>query len=154
MFHVGMFFSPDGCALVCLGDESEIYLWKDSPTGIVKHGTLTPSTAYPKPLLSQNSKSIVAYGSYTIQLWHGTKGFPTSLPNGPTHDPMVNKGFVLDLSPDSMLAVITLRGGTVVKVLNLKSGVLQSTINAGMKVFGPGVIKDTAVLIGNQKVSA
>lgn len=53
-----------------------------------------------------------------------------------------------------MLAVIAMRESDVVTVFDLRSGVLQSTIDAGMKVYGLGLIKNTAFVIGCWKVGA
>ena len=151
-FGLGLFFSSDGHSLACSTAESDIYLWKNSPTGFILHRTLTPSTAYPKPLLSQNCKSIVTYGGRTIQLWHGTEGYPTTPPSTLTQAPQHIGGFILDFSPDSMLAAFAIQKDNVATVFNLNSGVLQSTIDAGMEIYGLGMIKNTAVVIGSCKV--
>ena len=152
-FSLGLFFSPDGCFLACPTAESEIYLWKDSPTGFLLFGTLLPSIAHQRPLLSQNSESIVTYGGHMIQLWCGTEAFPTTPPSNLTQAPQHIGDFVLDLSPDLMLAMVAMQKDNTVRVLDLNSGILQSTINGGMEVYGLGVIKDTAFVIGSQKVS-
>ena len=153
-FSVGMFFSSDGRSLACSTAESNIYLWKESPTGFILHGTFTPSAAHPIPLLSQHGESIATYGGRTIQLWRGTKGFPIPPPSISTRAPQRVGDFVLDLSSDSMLAAVSTQKDNVVTILDLKSGILQSTIDACMEVYGLGVIKHTVVVIGCRKVGA
>ena len=51
-----------------------------------------------------------------------------------------------------MLVVIAKREDNVVTVLSLKSGVPRLTINASMAVYSLGVIRNTVVAIGSQKV--
>ena len=147
-FSKGMSFSSDGRFLACPTTKSNIYLWKESPTGFILHGTLTPSAAHPSSLLSQNGESILTYGGHTIQLWHATEQFPTTPPSDSSQAPQRIGDFILDLSPDLMLAAITTQKDNVVTILNLNSGVPQSTIDTGMEVYGLGVIKNTVVVIG------
>ena len=153
-FNPVMFFSSDGRSLGCSTTESKIYLWKDSPDGFILHGTLTASAEHVRPLLSQDSESIVTYGGRTIQLWHGIETIPTTPPSVPTQAPHCTGDIILDLSPDSMLAAVAIQKENVVRVLDLNSGVLQSTIDVGMEVYGLGVMKNTTVVIGSWNVSA
>jgi len=90
----------------------------------------------------------VAFNGHTIQLWH-TKQVPTPPSGISAQAPQHLEKFVLDFSPDGMLAVVAMQGDNVVKVLDLKPGVLNLTINASMKVYGLRVIGDTVVVMGN-----
>jgi len=147
-FTERMSFSCDGCFFACQTTRSEIYLWKESPAGYVLHNILLPSTTHSNLLLSQNGESIVVFDGHTIQLWHtkGSSAPPSSLM---AQAPCSIRKSVLDFSLDEMLAVVAMQGDNVVKVLNLKSGVLNLTINASMKVYGLRVIGNTVVVIGD-----
>ena len=145
-----MSFSDDRRFFACSTRGSDIYLWKESPTGYILHEKLASSVAYSQPLLSRNGRSIVAFENRTIQLWH-TKSFTT------TPSSILTRGehfetFALDFSPDGTLAVVAMRKENVVTVLNLKSGVPQLTIDTCIGVEGLGVIGNTVVVIGDQKV--
>ena len=153
-FNERMFFSSHGYSLACLTVGSEIYLWRDSPTGFILYGILAPGIGYSNLLLSKNGDSIVMYGDRMIQLWHNTKGFPTTPPSVSTQAPQPIECRFLDISPDSRLAVVATRNDNMVTVLNLNSSVLQSTIDTGMPVYGLWVIKNTTVVIGRSKVRA
>ena len=153
-FTKKMSFSSDGCFFACQTTGSEIYLWKESPAGYILHNILLPSTPCSSEykssglLFSKNGESIVAFDNHTIQLWHtkGSSAPPSSLM---AQAPCSMRKSVLDFSPDGMLAVVAMQGDNVVKVLDLKSGVLNLTINASMKVYGLRVIGNTVVVIGD-----
>ena len=140
-------FSSDGCFFACSITGSEIYLWKESPTGYILHETLASSANYPKLLFSPNGKSIVAFGDRTIQLWH-TKGSTTPF----TILTRGNAEFVLDFSPDGALAVTARKEDDMVKIIDLKSGVPQLIIDAGMKVYGLRFIGNTVAAIGDSEL--
>jgi len=151
-FHSKMSFS-DGRFFACLTAKSDVHLWKESPTGYILHEKLAISTDDPIPLLSPNGESIVVFGDRTIRLWH-TKGFTTPPSNIFTRAPQRARSFVLDFSPDGMLAVIARQGDHTATVLNLKSSVPQLTISAGMGIWGLEVIGNTVVVIGDRKAIA
>ena len=146
-----MSFSSDGCYFACSTDGPDIYLWKESPAGYLLHQVLTSHDVFSTPLFSQNGELVAAFCGCTIQLWH-TKHFPTSTSNILTQAPQHSREFILEVSPNGMLAVVAVRKGSTVTVLDLKSGVPQMTINASMKVYGLGVIGETVVVIGNWEV--
>ena len=153
-FYPQMSFSSDGHFFTCAAEGSNVYLWKESPAGYMLHGTFTFSVRYPNPLLAQNGKAIVAFGhSRTIQL-RRTESFLTPSSNILIRTPQLAKDFTLDLSSDGTLAVVARRWESTVTVLSLGSGVPQLTIDANMEVYGLGVIGNTAVIIGKQKVIA
>ena len=62
--------------------------------------------------------------------------------------------FIVEFSPDERLVMVTRKHDNTVTVLNLKSGVPQLTIDASMDVYGLGVIRNTAVVVGYPKVIA
>jgi WD40 repeat protein len=151
-FHSSMSFSSDGQFFACSTTKSDIYLWKESPAGYKLYGTLPlRSEYYVRPLLSRNGQSIIVFGDHTIQLWR-TNSFATHPSSTPTQGPQYTP--LLVFSPDGTLAVIGMQRDTVVTVLDLKSGVPQLTIDTNMKVYGLGVVGNTVIVIGEQKVIA
>ena len=144
-------FSSDGRFLTCPTTGSEIYLWKESPTGYTLQGVLT-SSMHSNPLLFPNGEAIVVFGDRLIRLWR-TKGLTTPPSDISTRGPQGTRSFVLDFSPDGTLTVYARLGGNVVTVLDLKSGVPRFTINASMNVYGLRVTTDAVVVIGNKKVT-
>ena len=146
--HGDMSFSSNGHFFVCTAHQST-YIWKESPTGYALHRILPSSGALHRPLLSPNGESIVTFNGLTIQLWRTTN--ITTPPSGAlTRGPQHTKSFVLDFSPDEMLAVVTTERGDTIMVLNLESGAPQLTIDAGMKVYGLRVTGNTVVVVGSQ----
>ena len=146
-----MTFSSDGRFFACTTRVSDIYLWKESPTGYMLHGSFTSNTFYPNPLLARNGKSIITFGGRTIQLWH-TESFITPPSNIPIQTPQLADDFILDFASDGTLAVVAMRERSTVTVLSLRSGVPQLTIDADMGVYGLGAIGNTVVVIGREKV--
>lgn len=150
-FDGKMSFSPDGHFFACRTTGSEIYLWKESPIGYLPHKRLSSSIVYSSPLFSQTGESIVAFGGYTILLWRTNAS--TTPPSGIlTQAPQRNDNFVLDFSPDGTLAMVTMLKDNVVRVFNLKSGVQELTINTSMEVYGLRVVKNTLLVVTDQKV--
>jgi len=149
-FYPEMSFSSDGRFFASSIDGSGVYLWKESPTGYILHGKLATGADPPRPFLSPNGESIVAFGSRTIRLWR-TKSFTAPPSSMFTRDPQRVENFILDFSPNGMLAVIARRGDSTATVLNLKSGDPLLTIDASTKIYGLGVIGDTAVVMGDWK---
>ena len=157
-----MSFSSDGHFFAYRTFGQEIYLWKESPTGYILHASLEPSAKYPKPILSPNGQSIVVFGEHIVQLWH-TKDLTTPTSNNSTQtpqnaerfSPMTNPGnFIMDFSPDGVLAVATRRGDNIITVLNIRSGIPQLTINVGMEVYGLRVMGDAIIVVCHLKVTA
>ena len=146
-----MSFSADGHFFACgiIVPETtgpEIYLWKDSPTGYVLHQKLLPNTSAYKPLLSPNGEFIIGFGTTAIQLWHTADSTPTDSPR------VSQRTFVLGFSPDGTSAAVTRMGEKVVKVLGLKSGILQLVINVGIKVYGLRMGENTIVIVGKGRI--
>jgi len=143
-----MTFSSDGRFFACSTGGSGVYLWKESPTGYILHGKLVPGIPYPNPLLSRNGESIAVFVGYSVRLWR-TKDFTAPHSGILTQAPGITGKFVLDFSPDGMLAVFARRFDKTVTVLNLESGVPQLTIDASVEVCGLRVIGNTVVVIGD-----
>jgi len=143
-----MSFSSDGRFFACSTGGSAVFLWKESPTGYTLHEKLISGVPYPIPLLSPNGESIAAFGDYTIRLWR-TEGFTATPSSVLTRTPQLIGRFVLDFSPDGMLAVFARQWENTVTVLNFKSGVPQLTIDASIRVCGLGVVGNTVVVVGN-----
>ena len=149
--HPMMSFSSDGHFFACSTTGSDIYLWKESPTGYILHEILAPRVVYPNPLLSGNGESIVAFGGRMIRLWR-TNSLTTRPSSILTQDPQPIKDFVLDFSPDGTLAAVAKKMNDTITVLSLKSGVPQLTIDTGMEIYGLRVIGNSVVVIGDRKV--
>jgi WD40 repeat protein len=148
-----MSFSSNGCFFACSASHG-IYLWKEFPTGYILHKILQLQTRQGlSPLLSQNGESIAVFYNHTIQLWH-TKSSTTYSSSAFTQGPHPINNFVLDFSPDGTLAVVARQHNNKITLLNFKSGVPQLTIDVGTRVNGLGVIGNTIVVIGDQKVIA
>ena len=142
-------FSSNGRFFACPTTGST-YLWKESPAGYTLLG-IVASTG--DPLLAGNGESIVIHSGCTIQLWR-TRSFTTIPSSILAKGPQYPEGFILEFCPDERLAVVAKKGNNTVAVLNLKSGVLQLTIDASMGVYGLGVIKNTVAIIGDEKAIA
>ena len=153
-FQRWMTFSSDGRFFACLAVGEGVYLWKESSTGYMLHQILAFNITISCPLLSRNGESIVAFGGTTIRLWHTKRYTPPPPSSVSTQAPQTVKAFVLDFSPDGMLAAIARQGGEAVTVLNLKSGVPQLTIDTGAGVDGLGVIGNAVTVIGDGKFIA
>ena len=141
-----MSFSSSGRFFACSTIGTIIYLWKESPTGYILHGTLVSTTEHSTPVLSPNGKSVAVFGGRTIQLWH-TKGFttPSSIPSRSIAN------FTLGFSPDGALVAIARKGRKVATVLDLKSGLLRLTISVGLSVYGLRLARGAVVVICNRK---
>ena len=146
-----MTFSSNGCLFACTTIESEVYIWRELPTGYILSEKLTPNTRYPKPRPSPNGESIITFKNYTIQLWHAN-GFATTT-SRVSNKPLQHTGedFILEFFPDRPLVVAARKKDKTVVVLDLKSGVLQLAINTSIEVYGLRSIGDTIVVIGDEK---
>ena len=142
-------FSSDGRFFACSTTELKVYLWKESSARYTLHGILASNSEDPIPVLTQNGESIVTFGSLgcAVQLWH-TKTLITPTLGVLVRRPQPTEDFILEFSPGGVFAVVAIRRRRKVTVLNLKSGVLQLTIDAGMDIYGLGAIGNTVVVIG------
>ncbi|KAF9645847.1 hypothetical protein BDM02DRAFT_3262668 [Thelephora ganbajun] len=151
--YMSMSFSSDGRFFACGIGNLGIHLWKESPTGYTLHQKLISDTsAFSNVLVSPNGESIIALDESTILLWCTTASI-ASLSNASTPTFQRNeKAFILGFSPDGALAAITRVGDETVTVLDLNSGVVRLTIDAGMKVYAVGVAGSTVVVVGEGKI--
>jgi len=150
-FWLNMTFSSDGRFFACSTEGSDVYLWEESPEGYVLRRIFASSTVRSYPLLSPNEESIVVLGGSVIQLWH-TKGSIATPSTVSTRTPQHAEDFVLDFSPDGMLAAFAMLRGGIVAILDLKSGVPQLTIDASVEVHGLRVTGNAITVIGVEKV--
>lgn len=142
-------FSHDGRFFVCGAHCTQLFLWKESPTGYTLHQKLTPNSSLSKPLISPNGESIIAVGQGMIQLWRITHSTIHNLTTSTLDLQERLTRFVLGFSPDEALAAITQWGNEVVTVLDLKSGIPYLTIDADMSVYGLGVVGRIVVVVGD-----
>jgi len=150
-FYPRMAFSSNGRFFACSTTGTDVYVWKESPTGYILHQTLTSSTIRSRSLFSTNGESIIVQGGSAIRLWH-TKESPTPPSSVSTRTPQLAKNFVADFSPDGMLVAFARLGGGVVTILDPKSGFPLLTISAKMNVYGLRVIGDAITVVGAGKV--
>ena len=141
------FSSFDGRFFAC-GTGSEIHLWRESPAGYIPHKVISRCPGYSRLLLSRDGESVATVGDRTIWLWR-TKGFTTA-PSVSTQPPQHDQ-FILDFSLFPNVAVVAMRGGDVVTILQLKSGAPQLIIDASMGVYGLKVLGNSVVVLGHQK---
>ena len=149
-----MSFSPDARFLACRTIGSEVYLWKESPTGYTLFEKLIPGIPDFWPGFSPNGESIIAFGHFTIHLWHKkclTTTTSSILAPAPQH---TGGGLILEFLPNTQLAVFTRREDERVTVLDLESGAPKLAINTSMAVYGLRPIGNTIVVIGKDAVIA
>ncbi|KAF9644979.1 hypothetical protein BDM02DRAFT_3131408 [Thelephora ganbajun] len=139
-------FSRDGRFFMHGEGLSEIYLWKESPTGYILHRRLYYEVGPPNTLISPNGESIFAFGFGVIQLSR-TIDSTTSFSRKQNHTP-----FIVEFSPGETLAAVTRFKDKTITVLDLKSGDSLSIIDAGMGVHGQRVTGSTVVAVNNEKV--
>ncbi|KAF9784394.1 hypothetical protein BJ322DRAFT_1211430 [Thelephora terrestris] len=150
-FILPMTFSSNGQFSACSTSGTEVYVWRESPTGYTFYTKLSAITEQPMVLLSPNGKSIIGVCDSSIQLWH-TKSFITTPSAIPTQVDEHIRDFLLCFHAERPLAVVMRQGENTVTVLDLESGLPQLTIETSMEVYGLRVIGDTIVIIGGGKV--
>ena len=136
-------FSSDG-RFFAYSTDTEVHLWKDSPTGYEFHGKLASPTEFSGLLLSTNGESIIVYGGSIITLWN-TRNLPTTPSENPT--PRLTTDLILEFHPDRPLAAAVRWGDSVVTFLNLSFGAPQLAIDTGVEVRGLGIAGETVVVI-------
>ena len=154
VFRPSMSFSPDARFFACATMDSEVYLWKESPTGYTLFEKLVPGSQFTEPCFSSNGKSIIVFGGSTIQLWYMKSLTPTTSNMLTPALRRTTQGLVLGFHPDGQLAVYTRKRDTRVKVLDIKSGAPRLTIDTSMEVYGLRPIGNTIVVIGKEAAIA
>ena len=146
--------SAGGRFFACSIPGSGIYLWKDSPTGYMLHGKLPPPSFLSTPLLSPDGESIIVTSDTEVRLWP-TKNFPNILYDIPPDTVFESHeaGFSLEFLPNRPLAAFSRKGDDTVTVLDLRSGVVQLTINTEMNVRALGVTEDTIVAMSHEEAT-
>ena len=131
---------------------SGVELWKESPTGYILHQRFISHTSGTTPHMSPNGELVLTFGGSVAQLWH-TRDSNTPAPTISTQSPQNDRRFsFLGLSPDTALAAVIQRGGEVVTVLDLESGIPRLIIDTGMVVCGLGMAGSTVVVVGYGKI--
>ncbi|KAF9646549.1 hypothetical protein BDM02DRAFT_3002929 [Thelephora ganbajun] len=138
----GISFSSDGRFFAYATHPSEIYLWKESPTGYTPHRKLDCEIEISKLLISPNGGSIFVFGDQAIQLLR-TIDSTTSFSRKQSHE-----RFNVEFSPDETLAAVARFKDRTITILDLKSGDPLSIIDTGMRVYGQRVAGSTVVAFG------
>ena len=146
-----MSFSPDGCFFACGSEGLEFHLWKKSLDGYLSYQKFTTSTEQTKPVISPDGKSIISFGSSTLQLWHTTDSSTSSLSISVPASQHTN-GFLLEFSPDESLVAVTQRLGNTVTVFDVRSGNQKLVINTGMEICGIGISESRIIAVGDGKI--
>ena len=151
-FFGSMTFSSDARFFACSTLSSEVYLWKESPSGYILLEKLTTGTRYSKPRLSPNGESIITIHYCTIRLWH-TKSFSTNC-RAPAQVLHTGEDFVLAFFPGRQLAAAARMEEKMITVLDLESGVSLLTIDTSIEVYGLRPIENAIAVIGDEKAIA
>lgn len=147
-FYPSMTFSSDGHFFACATITPEVYLWEESPTGYTLIEKLMASTPLSELCFSPSGQSIIAFNGPTIQLWHTTISTTSDIVQPLQH---TGEDFVLEFLPDRSLAATARKGDKTVTVLNLKSSILELTIDASIEVYGLRLIENTIIIVGSEK---
>ena len=147
-FLSSMSFSSDGHFFACTTVKSEVYLWRESPTGYTLFERI--STPCSKLCFSPDGESTITFCGSKIQLWH-VKGFTTTTSSLAQALQHTSEDFVLEFLPDRLLAVVAQKKNKTVAVLNLTSGALQLTIDTSIEVYGLRLIKNAIAVVGSEK---
>ncbi|KAF9786393.1 hypothetical protein BJ322DRAFT_784345 [Thelephora terrestris] len=145
--HQGSSFSSDGRFFSHVDLYENIYVWKRSPTDYILHQVLPLHST--KPLLSPNGESIIAIARAALHLWHTR--YHVHLP---PREPKDEDGFdfLLEFSPNEVLAASVRFMGDTVTILDLQSGNPRLTIDTGMEVMCLGVTASTVAVAGGGKI--
>ena len=161
-FQFPVTVSSNGRFLACSTPEAEVCLWKESSAGYVLAAKLPSVTRYPSSFLSPNGQSIIVHDSSTIQVWDtnysttaaATATATTSSPSSVPTQSQQTEDFILEFHHVRPLAVIARRKSSTVTILDIKSGLLQLTINTGVEILGIRVTKDAVAVVGDREVVA
>ena len=143
-------FSPNGYFFTCTTDVQEVSLWKESPTGYVLHCKLACTQIIYELSICPNGQSIIGSASSTLYLWHIPDSTTSSI--SPAQSVQTDSQIVLGFSPDGLLAAAAELRSNIARVLDLKSGVTQLVIDAGMEIYDLGIVGTTITVVGNGKI--
>ena len=129
-FPVGsnMSFSSDGHFFSHTSNDQEAYVWKRSTASYLLHQRVALPLRYMSIFLSPDGESIIAAGRSLLCLWH-TRDQVFSPPRVLTWD-----HFLLEFSPNEVLAAFAHYGGNTATIINLQSGDPELTIDTGMQI--------------------
>ena len=149
---MGMSFCSDGrffaCASIMI--DQGTFLWKESSAGYVLHRQLVSGIkSCARPLLSPDGESIITSMPYETQLWRTTD--PISSSSVPARGTWEGH-FILEFSPDGLLAATARMGGKMATVLDLKSGNPRLTIDTGVAIYGLRVTGNAVVVVGGEMI--
>ena len=147
----GLSFSSDGGFFAYRAYDQGIHLWKESPTGYALHRKLASDIGMgssAKPLLSPNGESIIASDYLATRLWRTTDPITPIIPTQSVNP----VDFILEFSPDRLLAVAARLGHSTVTIIDLKSGDPRLIIDTDMEIGGLGVNANTVIAVGDEKV--
>jgi WD40 repeat protein len=146
-------FSSDGRFFVWAFANIEVHVWKESPPdGYLLHQRLEiGGISY----LSPNGESIINFGAATasIHLLRTQDRIvpdPARSPTDPTSRDV--ECFHLKFSPDETLVAFKQTKRDEVTVLDLQSGNVRLTIDAGMEIKCVGLTETTIVVAGEEKI--
>ena len=140
--------ASNGHLFTCTSDDREISVWKESPTGYIFHQNIIFSSTMCSPLLhphlSPDGESIVVSHGSALQLLDITDPFIEVFRSA---DP-----FIVEFSLDESLAVTAREGDWEARVLDLKSGIPQLTIDTGMGVHLLKIAGSSINVIGMDRI--
>ena len=142
-------FSLNGDFFACIVDAG-VYVWKDSPSGYILH----QKVAFPHPFdtlgpcLSPDGESIIAPIRSTIHLW-STRDQILPPSNPPAGDNVEGVSF-LAFSPNELFAAFA--QGSVVKILDLRSGDLLLATDTDMDISCLWMTQDAVVAVAGRKI--
>ena len=142
-------FSLNGHFFACIA-QGGVYVWKDLPSGYILHQKIAfiLPTHIIGPRLSPDGESIITPLGSTIHIW------PTRdqilLPSRASAPVNVKGDSFLTFSPNELFAAFA--RGSVVKVLDLRSGDLPLATDADMKISCLWITQNTVVVAGGGKI--
>ena len=142
-------FSLNGDFFACIVDAG-VYVWKDSPSGYILH----QKVAFPHPFdtlgpcLSPDGESIIAPIRSTIHLW-STRDQILPPSNPPAGDNVEGVSF-LAFSPNELFAAFA--QGSVVKILDLRSGDLLLATDTDMDISCLWMSQNTVFVVDDEKI--
>ena len=142
-------FSLNGHLFACIADGG-VYVWKESPSGYILHQKFAFILPFNSmgPCLSPDGESIITPLGSTIHLWP-TRDQILPLFDTSTGD-NVKGDSILAFSPNESFAAFT--RGSVVKILDLRSGDLLSATGTDMKILCLWMTKNTVVAVVDRTI--
>ena len=142
-------FSLNGHFFACIVDAG-VHVWKDSPSGYILHQKVAFTLPFDTlgPRLSPDGESIIAPIDSTINLWPtGDQILPPS--STPAGDNVEDVSF-LAFSPNELFAAFA--QGSVVKILDLRSGDLLLATDTDMDISCLWMTQDAVVAVAGRKI--